>query len=448
MTIIWGILCLGVIVFIHEAGHFLAARCCGVSVESFSVGMGPVIWHRTIGSTDYRISLLPLGGYCGMKGEKAFQQALDQKLSYIPAEPDSFYGVHPGKRICIAFAGPFANLVFACIAFTVIAMVSYTYYSADNRVIMADELYADTASPAHAAGMQTGDRIISIDGTPIQSFADITRAAAVRPNETVPITVSRGGAVHTFSVTLQMDSATGSGRLGVVSWIEPVVDSVAPESAAAQAGLLPQDRITAINGAAVRNTADIQKAAQGLSSFVITVERGGEQLEFTYTAAAQEQALIDGLYFALPALEAPVYSLFPAILEGIKDTAEMCALSVKSIVLLFQGADLSQAVSGPVRITVMLGDTVKSGFSAGLAEGVSSILNFLALISISLFIMNLLPIPILDGGLILAAVLQLLLRRQIHPKIIYYTQFIGAAIILLIFVFALFNDIQYLLQRH
>ena len=126
----------------------------------------------------------------------------------------------------------------------------------------------------------------------------------------------------------------------------------------------------------------------------------------------------------------------------------MCALSVKSIVLLFQGADLSQAVSGPVRITVMLGDTVKSGFSAGLAEGVSSILNFLALISISLFIMNLLPIPILDGGLILAAVLQLLLRRQIHPKIIYYTQFIGAAIILLIFVFALFNDIQYLLQRH
>ena len=113
MTILWGILCLGIIVFIHEAGHFIAARYCGVTVESFSIGMGPVIWHKKIGMTDYRLSLLPLGGYCGMKGEKAFQQAIDEKLSYIPAEADSFYGVHPLKRICIAFAGPFANLFFA-----------------------------------------------------------------------------------------------------------------------------------------------------------------------------------------------------------------------------------------------------------------------------------------------------------------------------------------------
>ena len=125
----------------------------------------------------------------------------------------------------------------------------------------------------------------------------------------------------------------------------------------------------------------------------------------------------------------------------------MLVLTVKGIMLLFQGVDVSKAVSGPVRITVMLGDTVKSSFSAGFSEGLSSILNFLALISISLFIMNLLPIPILDGGLILVAFLQILLRRQIHPKIVYYIQFAGAAVILIIFVFALFNDIQYLIHR-
>ena len=93
MTIIWGIICLGFIVFIHELGHFIAARLCGVTVESFSIGMGPVLLHKTIKGTDYRLSLLPFGGYCGMKGEKAFQEALEKNLSAIPAESGSFYGV-------------------------------------------------------------------------------------------------------------------------------------------------------------------------------------------------------------------------------------------------------------------------------------------------------------------------------------------------------------------
>ncbi len=447
MTILWGILCLGIIVFIHEAGHFIAARYCGVTVESFSIGMGPVIWHKKIGMTDYRLSLLPLGGYCGMKGEKAFQQAIDEKLSYIPAEADSFYGVHPLKRICIAFAGPFANLFFAFLSFTIIAMVGYTYYSADNRVIMADEIYPDISSPAHIAGMQTGDRILKIGSEDIQTFSDITQTIATHPNETLPITFSRNGEIQTVSVPIEMDHETGSGKLGVVSWIEPVVDSIKAGSAAEQAGLQKGDLITTINGIKIENTADIQKAAAEQLSFPIIVNRNGQIVELFYTGTESQTAIIDGLYFSLPQVESPTYSFFPALFHGICDTAEMLVLTVKGIMLLFQGVDVSKAVSGPVRITVMLGDTVKSSFSAGFSEGLSSILNFLALISISLFIMNLLPIPILDGGLILVAFLQILLRRQIHPKIVYYIQFAGAAVILIIFVFALFNDIQYLIHR-
>ena len=130
MTIVWGILCLGLIVFVHELGHFIAARLCGVKVESFSIGMGPVLAHKTIGETDYRLSLLPFGGYCGMKGEQGFRDALEQNLPAIPKEEGSFYGVHPLKRAIIAFSGPAMNLVFAAISLSIIAMTGYTFYAA------------------------------------------------------------------------------------------------------------------------------------------------------------------------------------------------------------------------------------------------------------------------------------------------------------------------------
>ena len=113
LSIIYGLLGLGFIVFIHELGHFIAAKIFGVTVESFSVGMGPILLHKTIKGTDYRLSLIPLGGYCGMKGQKDFQVALDEKLESIKGDKDSFYGIHPVKRAVIAFAGPFFNFLFA-----------------------------------------------------------------------------------------------------------------------------------------------------------------------------------------------------------------------------------------------------------------------------------------------------------------------------------------------
>jgi regulator of sigma E protease len=139
--------------------------------------------------------------------------------------------------------------------------------------------------------------------------------------------------------------------------------------------------------------------------------------------------------------------LFPAIGQGFRETYNIFALSVKSIAMLFQGIDISKTVSGPVRITVMLGDTVKNGFTENFNAGLVSTLNFMALISVSLFLMNLLPIPILDGGLILFALIEFFRRRQVKPKFLYYVQFVGIAFIALLFVVALFSDIGYLRMR-
>ena len=135
MTIIYGLIGLGFIVFIHELGHFITAKICGVTVESFSIGMGPILLHKTIKGTDYRLSLIPLGGYCGMKGQKDFQVALDEKLESITGDKDSFYGIHPLKRVIIAFSGPFFNFIFAAIAFMIISMIGYSYYTSENKII-------------------------------------------------------------------------------------------------------------------------------------------------------------------------------------------------------------------------------------------------------------------------------------------------------------------------
>lgn len=452
MSVLLGILCLGLIIFVHELGHFIAARLCGVTVESFSIGMGPVILHKKIKETDYRISLLPFGGYCGMKGEQAFQKAIEEKLSSIPKEEGSFYGIHPLKRAFIAFMGPGMNVLFAVLAFTIIAMTGYTYYSADNRIILANEVSITEKSAAYEAGLRTGDRIIDINGNEINLFSDISSIVGINPNETLKTTVIRNDKEMTFDIIPVMDTSTGMGKIGVMNWIDPIIHSVDPNSPAEMAGLMSGDKILSINDYNVQNTADIQKILNNLLAnvqvFTISVERtdssGNKTIEKLEANIANTDSL--GIMFAVPQHQAEKKSLFPAIAQGFEETGELMALTFKSIGLLFKGVKITDAVSGPARITVMLGDTVKQGFSESFIAGLVSTLNFIALINISLFIMNLLPIPILDGGLILFALIETILRRQVHPKVIYYTQFIGIAFILLLFGVALFSDAKFFIS--
>ncbi|MCK9171497.1 MAG: site-2 protease family protein [Treponema sp.] len=366
MKWIYGILCLGFIVFFHELGHFLAAKLFGVKVESFSLGFGPVIFHKKYGETDYRLSLLPLGGYCGMKGEQDFRKALDAGLNRIDGEPDSMYGIHPGKRALIGFAGPFFNLLFAFLAFTVISMTGYTYYSYPPQITLVDEVYPEVHSAARDAGIKTGDVVTSINKTKVRDFSDIIQIVSSHPDENLTITVNRGGKPLSFTVHSDFDKSQGTGKIGVtVAGTDPVK------------------------------------------------------------------------------YESQRYWLFPAVWHGITQTGLYVGLTIKSIGILFKGVDIQNALSGPVRITDMLGDTVKEGFSAGARQGIAGMLDLMAFISISLFIMNLLPVPVLDGGLILFAFIEWAVHKQIHPKIQYYVQYVGLTFIAVLFVISMTSDIHY-----
>lgn len=443
LTILYGILGLGLIVLIHETGHLIAARICGVKVEAFSVGMGPILLHKTIKDTDYRLSLIPLGGYCEMKGEKAFSEALESNAKEITGEPDSLYGVHPLKRAFIAFMGPFFNVIFAFFAFIIISAIGYNYYSTPSKIILANEVYPDFSSPAAEAGLKTGDTIYQIDEEPIINFADISSYVSLHPDEELVFKVLRDDKDLTFVVKTELDTETGAGKIGVLNWVNPLVAEVIPDSSAANMGLSAGATITKVDGEPVFNTTDISLLIIGKNSVVMEWEKESNIFSGTLDLNTGDV----GIRFASDRYHTPTYGFFGSIKQGFLETIETIGLTFKSIGLLFKGVDFTSAVSGPIRITQMIGETAVSGFSASFSTGIVTVLNFLALISISLFIMNLLPIPILDGGLILFALIETISRRKIHPKVLYYIQFIGLAFIAVLFCIALFSDFRYLFNR-
>ncbi|MCL2180270.1 MAG: site-2 protease family protein [Treponema sp.] len=439
-----GLFGLGIVVFVHELGHFLAARLVGIDVEAFSIGWGNPIIKKKIGSVEYRLGMFPIGGYCKMKGENDYKEFCDNFDNGVKPQDGSYLAASPPARILVSFAGPFFNLLFAILLLSFLWGFGFEINTLGNKIVLASQIYG-SSFPADEAGLKTGDRIIAIGSKPVTYYHEIQENIILNPNKPLRITVERNGEIITLNVTPALDKSSGAGRIGVSFWAEPVIDNVKPQSAASRAGLKNGDVIISANGYDVSNSVDFMTARQDRQNLFIEYERDGIRLK----TEISEEDLEGELGFSWKSIQYHTgrLSIPAAVVKGFSEGYKTLVVSLKSLRLLFMGIDLTSAVSGPVRITYMIGDMAAQGFGQGLGTALRSTMEFLSLISIALCVMNLLPLPIIDGGMIILFIIEWIRRKPIPPKAISVFQNCGMVIIFGLLVLAVFGDILFFIRQ-
>ncbi len=448
LTVAFGVVGLGVMILVHESGHFLAARAAGVHVEIFSLGWGKRLVGVQRAGTWYQISWFPFGGYCKMRGDEVMRGGPD---AWTPGltEHGAFFAAGPWRRIAIVAAGPIANLAFALLVLTIVAWAGFTIRTPDNRIVVP----ADRPSPALSAGLQTGDRITAIDGRRVESFRDIRREVSPAAERDLRVRLERAGRELAATITPELVPGAQEGRIGVYAWVDPVIGAVdAHAEEPGQGGaarLVPGDRIVAVEGTSVAHTIDLYEALRFSDSPVeLTVERDGRSLAVRQalmeTAAGVDLA---GARVRIPLTRYREPGPVRAFGAALREVVRTVALTFEGVGRLLRGGDVRDSVAGPLRLTYYVGAVAAGGLQIGLAAGVTDFLRFVSVISVVLFLMNLLPIPALDGGHIALYAVEVILGRRVKPSVVYRIQTIGVSLLILVAISVTLSDILFLAGR-
>jgi regulator of sigma E protease len=446
-TVLVSLLALGVLIFIHELGHFLVAKGLGVGVERFSLGFGPRLWSMRRGETEYCISAVPLGGYVKMVGEEAHGEEAIHPETRTPAEvradPRKSFSLKPlWARALIVFAGPGMNFVLAAVILSGISLAVGVPTPPSGTVgrVLAD-------MPAAQAGLQTGDQLVAIDGEPIEHWGQVEQAVARSEGRPLRLTVTRDGQRREVTVTPRRTPArtpfgepTEVWGLGATPYVAPVVGGVRPDMAAAEAGLRARDRIVAIDGQPIGTWDEMaeiisKRAGQPVT---LTIERDGQRLDARVTpqAVTERDPLGGERKVGRIGIEVPLSykrtDPLTAIGRGIQRTWDVTALTLVSFWKLLTGVIPASNIGGPLQIGVAAGQAAQEGFVPYAF--------LVAVISINLAILNLLPVPMLDGGHLLFFAIEGVLGRPLSVRKREIAQQIGLALLLLLMAFALGND--------
>lgn len=449
INILIGLIGLGIVVTVHEFGHFIAAKLCKIDVEAFSLGWGKPIYRKKGKTTEFRISLFPVGGYCKMKGEEMLKKALSEGEEELPNEPGSLFAASPIKRIITYAAGPFFNLIFSIMVLSLIWFFGFTSFTYDNKIVLLSEYQSTSTSieyPANKAGIKTGDRIISINNKEVLNFSDCQRLISQNPDKTIPIILERDGKEIKTTITPELDKNTGAGVIGISAWIEPIIGGVAPNSAAEMGGLQKGDIIISANGEHINNQVELSYIIQKNPNKIdIEYNRNGVTKKTKIIPLIDEQNKpVLGVYFKGMEIESPDYNIFQAIKQGTVETFTTLFLNIKGLGLFFKGINFKEAVAGPVKLTYYMGQAASSGFESSIATGLLQFFRFLAIISVALGFMNLLPIPVIDGGMIVFNLVELISRKKPKAKTLNIYQMIGSFFIVFLLLLAIFSDFNFI----
>jgi regulator of sigma E protease len=441
--IVGTLVALGVLVTFHEFGHFWVARRCGVKVLRFSVGFGTALvrWHDRQG-TEYVIAAIPLGGYVKM---------LDEREGDVPPElaDQSFNRKSVYQRIAIVIAGPAANFLLALVFFWALAMLG----SQQVRPVIGA---VEAGSIAERAGLAAGQEIVSVDGEPTSGWSAVNLQLVRRLGESgsIALKVRDEGSSVDKPRELALDNwLKGAAEpdpiksLGIRPWrpaLPPVLAELDPKGPAQAAGLRTGDRLLALNGQAVSEWQQVVDWVRERPDAKVTVgiERDGAQLEVPLTlttrgdgeaAAGYLGAGVTGIDWPPEMLREVSYGPLAAVAEGASRTWTMSVLTLESLKKMLFGELSVKNLSGPITIAKVAGASAQSG--------VGDFLNFLAYLSISLGVLNLLPIPVLDGGHLLFYLIEWARGRPLSEKVQGWGVQIGISLVVGVMLLALVNDL-------
>ncbi len=428
---------LGVMILIHELGHFLAAKHFDVRVDAFSFGFGPRLLGKTIGETDYRVCLLPVGGYVKMAGEQPGDEHTD--------DPREFMSKPRWQRLIIAVMGPAMNIILAVVLLVGLFMVRYERLAVQQQEPVIGDVEAN--SPAARAGLLENDRIVAIDGKENPNWEDVTMHIVASAGRPTSLRIDRAGKQFDVTLTPTSDPATGIGYTGWSEQVPIQLGEIAPGLPAEKAGLKPGDVLVAVNGNQVRSRHKLPDILQQNPGRPVTLEiaRNGEKktvlLTPVYHQSSEEGPAWRIGVGLMPKYEKIVTRLsFPeAVHESLDQNQKNASLIFQFLRGIVQRRMSPKSLEGPIGIARLSGQAARHGFS--------DLILLMSAISLNLGIFNLMPIPILDGGVILLLLLESLLRRDISIAVKERIVQVGFVFLMLLFVFVIYNDIVKSLAR-
>ncbi len=422
----WVLVLLGVMIVIHELGHYWAAISVGIRVETFSIGFGPRLFGWRRGSTDFRVSAIPFGGYVRKLGE----QPGDDKA----VEPDSFQAKKRWQRAIVVIAGPLMNILLAICIMTGVYMKEFPKQEAVHSPVIGEIV---PNSPAAAAGLQSGDRVIQVGPVSNPTWQDIQTKEALNAGRQLPVIVERNGKRLDFTVVPARDK-DGIGMAGWLVEADVIVSQVDSRYGAAKAGLKPGDVLISANGQQIRSMLKLQQVIQQSNGGPVSLTVSRDEHLIHFSVAPRKDEGTDGMWRIGVVLGAK-FKLVPlpfgeAVLQSVQWSQSNVSLIFDALKSIVQQRISARTLSGPIGIARMSGEAA--------SQGAVVFLTLMSAVSLNLAIFNLLPIPILDGGTLLLLLIEMGIRRDMSIQVKEAVFKVGFVFLMMIVVFVIYNDIS------
>ncbi len=426
-TILSFLVVFGVLVFIHEFGHFFTAKLVGIRVETFSFGYGKRLFGIRKKGTDYRISLIPMGGYVKFLGEGE----LFSEGGKVTLPPDHFLAKTRWERFLVMVMGSVMNILLAILIFSVINMIGVTVPAwQDEKPVIG---YIEPGSPAEKAGFELDDEILSVDKEQVKTWGDVELTVGSKPDRSIAVEIQRGSETREIEFRTEKRTRYALGYAGFMGKFLTQIQAVTPGSPAEKAGLKQGDIILSADGRPIYFFQFIDYLEKNPNrELEFEVDRQGETLHLRVTPRLEGKV---GKIGVRPDAQSVLkkYGLLGAVVQSVRDNVKNTFLIVRFVRDLILRRAPTEQLGGPLEIARVSYMAWQMGFLA--------MLSWIGLISLQLGVINLFPIPVFDGGQIFVLALEALLRRDFSPKVRQIWMQVGFVIFIFLIVFIILNDI-------